>query len=107
MGLSKIIVENSEKLAKIKQSLYRYIRDWNYRLKYENSINDIFQSARAAVLEKIKVIAPDLQEILASTYDNLSSNKPVDWSNAVHNCRRVLQELANGLYPATNEEIDI
>jgi len=32
-------------------------------------------------------------------YDNLRSENPEDWSNAVHSCRRILQSFADYFYP--------
>ena len=32
-------------------------------------------------------------------YNNLLSENPEDWSNAVHSCRRILQDLADLLFP--------
>ena len=37
---------------------------------------------------------------LAAVYENLQSENPEDWANAVHSCRRILQDLADVLYPA-------
>ena len=41
-------------------------------------------------------------------YDNLKSNNPEDWSNSVHSCRRILQAVADMLYPPSpNDLIEI
>jgi len=34
---------------------------------------------------------------------NLASENPEDWSNAVHSCRRVLEDLADALFPPSDE----
>ncbi|MCI5165444.1 MAG: hypothetical protein D3903_04980 [Candidatus Electrothrix sp. GM3_4] len=45
---------------------------------------------------------PDSKEKFYSVYSNLESNNPEDWANAVHSCRRILQALADKLYPPQN-----
>lgn len=32
-------------------------------------------------------------------YENLQSENPENWSNAVHSCRRILQDLADVIFP--------
>jgi hypothetical protein len=36
-------------------------------------------------------------------YENLRSENSEDWSNAVHSCRRILQDLADAVFPPTDE----
>ncbi len=105
--LNKVIVQNSEKLAKLKHSIHKYVIETNYELKYWNTIYSIFDNLRENTLAKIWTVYPGWLEILSSIYDNLQSENKTDWSNAIHNCRRVLHELSNILYPPSDEEIDI
>ncbi|TAL65596.1 MAG: hypothetical protein EPN84_01200 [Legionella sp.] len=37
-------------------------------------------------------------------YDNLLSENTEDWSNAVHSCRRILEDLADLVFPAQSKE---
>jgi hypothetical protein len=46
---------------------------------------------------------PDAVQRLTAAYGNLRSDNPEDWSNAVHSCRRILQDLADVVFPATEE----
>ncbi|PUT38546.1 hypothetical protein DIZ81_13980 [Legionella taurinensis] len=38
-----------------------------------------------------------------AVYENLLSENTEDWSNAVHSCRRILQDLADKVCPSTKE----
>lgn len=105
--LNDEIRKASWKLSKLKKDLYNYVAGINYWLKYEGTIEYIFSWMKEEVSSKIIWIDSSLETILSSIYDNLKSNNNVDWSNAVHNCRRLLYELANVLFPATNDEKDI
>jgi hypothetical protein len=47
---------------------------------------------------------PDAVQRLSAAYENLRSDNPEDWSNAVHSCRRILQDLADAVFPPRDEE---
>jgi hypothetical protein len=46
---------------------------------------------------------PDAVKRFSSVYENLHSENPEDWSNAVHSCRRILQDLADAVFPPRDE----
>ena len=59
----------------------------------------MFSKIRQDVDKRIAaVVSPTVQKLVA-VYDNLASENPEDWANAVHSCRRILQDLADALYP--------
>lgn len=101
--LNDEIVDFSEKLSKIKHSIYKYVLDKNYELKYWNSVYNIFDNLHKFTLQKIETINKDSLKILSSIYDNLNSSNPIDWTNAVHNCRRVLHDISDILSPYNPE----
>jgi hypothetical protein len=47
-------------------------------------------------------VIPDAVQRFTAIYDNLVSDSPEDWSNAVHGCRRILLDLANAVQPPTD-----
>ncbi|OGU57053.1 MAG: hypothetical protein A2V66_05560 [Ignavibacteria bacterium RBG_13_36_8] len=47
----------------------------------------------------MSTILPESVKQFVSVYDNLKSENPEDWSNAVHSCRRILQAFADKYYP--------
>lgn len=55
--------------------------------------------------ENIGKIVPDATKQFASVYENLTSENTEDWSNAVHSCRRILQNTADALYPARDDKL--
>jgi len=42
---------------------------------------------------------------LSAVYENLTSDNAEDWSNAVHSCRRILQDLADAIYPQREDAV--
>jgi hypothetical protein len=70
-----------------------------YELRYSGLAHDVFYEVRQAVDKDLGDIVPGAVQKFISVHDNLRSDNPEDWSNAVHSCRRVLQELADVLFP--------
>jgi hypothetical protein len=95
--------ETVKRLGARRSFLYAYVVQRNLELKFSGIAADAFSRIREAVDEKIGSVVPSAVQKFAAIYENLSSENPEDWSNAVHGCRRVLQDLADALFPATDE----
>ena len=59
------------------------------------------------VNEKLSVICPEAINKFVSVYNNVDSRNPEDWANAVHSCRRIIKDVADKLYPATDVPIEV
>jgi len=71
----------------------------NIELKYSKISEDIFSRVRIKLDKRIREILPDSVKKFSTIYDNLRSENPEDWSNAVHSCRRILEDLADTIFP--------
>lgn len=85
--------------------LYEYVSTKNYELKYSKITSDIFSRTRNNVDSKIGNLIPLSVQKFASVYENLNSDNTEDWSNAVHSCRRILQDTADVIYPARKDKV--
>jgi hypothetical protein len=74
-------------------------------LKYSAISDDVFSRIRETVDGSIGLHVPAAMKKLSSVYDTLASENSEDWSNAVHSCRRVLQDLADVLFPPQNDRV--
>lgn len=92
----------SSRIASRQTFLYEYTLRKHYELKFSGIAEDLFTRVRERVDSTIGQIIPEAAKKMTSVYNNLQSDNPEDWSNAVHSCRRVLQELADSLFPPTN-----
>ena len=101
--IRKLITTTSERLASRRSMIYNYALQRHYELKFSGLADDIFTRTRTRVDNQIGSIVPDAVRKLTSVYDNLASENPEDWSNAVHSCRRILQDLADAVFPAADE----
>jgi hypothetical protein len=91
------------RLGERRAFLYAYALRRHYELKYSNISDDVFSRIRVQVDNKIGQVVPDATKKFSAVYENLLSDNSENWALAVHSCRRILQELADALYPAQNE----
>ena len=97
------MVNASQKLASRRAFIYSYVTRKYYELKFSGVADDVFGRIRAAVDAAIGTAIPDGTRMFSAVYSNLLSENPEDWANAAHGCRRVLQELADTLFPPQAE----
>ncbi|MDE6001672.1 MAG: hypothetical protein K2G96_05080 [Clostridia bacterium] len=99
------IKEAQKWIQKISGCLYNYVLKIYYKLSYGNIVEDTFTKSRLEVNDKLSVLCPKAIEKFITVYNNMDSNDPEDWANAVHSCRRILVDLADVLYPAKDEPL--
>jgi hypothetical protein len=90
-------------LAKSRSLIYEYTVRRYYELKFSGIADDIFTRTRQKVDEQIGKLLPDALRKFTSVYENLLSDNQEDWANAVHSCRRILQDLADVIFPPTEK----
>ncbi len=93
----------SKRLASRRTTIYQYALRKHYELKFSGIADDIFARIRERVDATIGSTVPDAVQKMSAVYDNLRSENPENWSNAVHSCRRILQDLADAVFPAKDE----
>jgi hypothetical protein len=87
------------RLSARRSFIYSYVLRKNHELKFSGIADDIFSRVRERVDAAIGEKVPNAVQKLSAVYENLQSENPEDWANAVHSCRRILQDLADVLYP--------
>ena len=93
----------SQRLASRRTLIYSYATRKHYELKFAVLADDVFGRIRSFVDASIGLVVPDSVKKLTAVYDNLRSDNPEDWANASHSCRRLLQDLADAVFPAQIE----
>lgn len=99
------IREQQKWIQKITGNLYNYVLNIYNNLLYGNIVEDTFTKARLSVNARLEQICPESIRKFVSVYDNMESENPEDWANAIHSCRRILLDLADVLYPPRDEPI--
>jgi hypothetical protein len=99
-----LIATSAQRLASRRAFIHDYTSRKHYELRLSNIADDVFNRTRERVDAVIGEAVPDSIKRLSAVYENLQSENPEDWSNAVHSCRRVLQDLADEVFPPQDED---
>jgi len=89
-NLNTEIKKNSSLLSSRRSFIYHYAMRKNHELKFSKIASDAFSRKRESVDNLISSYVPSATEKFTAIYENLQSDNPEDWSNAVHSCRRIL-----------------
>lgn len=103
LDVQKRMFAASERLSSRRTLIYGYALRKNYELRFSGFVDDVFGRVRTSVDASVGLTAPDSVKKLTAVYDNLGSDNPEDWANAAHSCRRVLQDVADSVFPAQSE----
>jgi len=106
MGLRKGIEGAQGGLQETNAKVYKYVLDIYFQKKFSEISQEIFESTRSMVDNKLKELIPESVKKFISIYDNLKSDNVEDWSNAVHSCRKLLKDVADKLFPPNPEGQD-
>lgn len=105
------VVNNLRTLAERKSArrsvLYDFVLLTHYELKFSGIASDVFARVRERVDAAVGQYVPESIKKFTAAYENLVSENPEDWSNAVHSCRRILIDLADTLYPAREDKVEV
>ncbi|WP_412551533.1 hypothetical protein [Shimia sp. MIT910701] len=86
-------------LASRKSFVFDYVLTKHFELRVSSASEDIFDIHRIRIDEHLSSIVPDELRKLDSISDNLKSDNAEDWANAAHSCRRLLQAVADAIFP--------
>ncbi|MCC7473531.1 hypothetical protein IT404_17815 [Candidatus Nomurabacteria bacterium] len=103
VGIRRSLTTASQRLASRRTMIYEYVLRVHYELKFSGVADDVFTRVRSRVDMTISKIVPDAVQKFSAVYENLLSDNQEDWSNAAHSCRRILQDLADSVFPPTDE----
>lgn len=73
------------------------------QVKFSGTVRNCFDVLKDAVENKLLDLEPGLAEQLMLAFKSVSSTKDEEWSQALTTCRRLLEGLADQLYPANTD----
>jgi len=94
-------------LATRRGFLHRYVSRRYDELRFSGVADDISSRIRAVVDQKIGETVSSAVQKFSAVYENLQSENPENWANAVHSCRRILQDLADALFPIRADAVKV
>lgn len=101
-GLQTKISKAIKLLSSRRSYIYEYILNKNTELAYSGIVSDAFSRMRSTTDDLVGLYVPTSVKKFSAIYDNLESENSEDWANAVHSCRRILQNLADIVFPASD-----
>jgi hypothetical protein len=94
-----------EILSRIKNRVNIYLSGVEKQLIFGQFQSDIFEENRSYVDKKLAELCPNVLNKFVSAYKRLGENNPESWAQAITSCRRLLESLADTLYPPTDKII--
>jgi hypothetical protein len=104
MSIRQSVAQATQRLASRGTLIHRYALRKHYELKFSGVADEVFSRIRDRVDASIGRTTPDAIQRFAATHDNLRSENPEDWSNAVHSCRRILVDLADAVFAPRDDD---
>lgn len=100
-GIAKL----SGRIASRRAFIHAFVAEVYYELKFSSVAFNVFDRTRIKVDRVVGSVVPEAVKKFSAIYDNLASANTEDWSNAVHSCRRILQDTADALYPPREDKV--
>ena len=92
-------------LQYIRKKALDYLTELDTKLRFSGTITSSFDILKNAVDDRLLDLDPEVAEQLMLAFKSVSSDSKEEWSQALATCRRLLESLADKLYPATEENI--
>lgn len=86
----------------IKKYAFKYLTELHEKLKFSGTITSCFDVLKNAVDDRLLDLDPEIAEQLMLAFKSVSSSNKEEWSHALTTCRRLLESLADKLYPAND-----
>lgn len=80
--------------------LYSYCLNRSFELRVSSASGSIFDLYRQRIDAALGSLIPSELKSLDSIDANINSENSENWASAVHSCRRLLQEVADAVYPS-------
>jgi DNA uptake protein ComE-like DNA-binding protein len=90
----------SRTIAFVRREAHSRATSLYHRLEFSTSASTVFDVIKESIDDKLVSLAPELGEKLMLSFENVSAGKNQEnWSQALTTCRRLLEELADKIYP--------
>lgn len=92
-------------LQYIRKKALEYLTALDTKLRFSGTITSSFDLLKNAVDDRLLDLDPEIAEQLMLAFKSVSSDSKEEWSHALTTCRRLLESLADKLYPASDLKI--
>jgi hypothetical protein len=87
----------------LKSAIHNFATDCHHALTFGEAAEGMFERARELVDSFVRASSPQAAEQLAAAFERFESGTPEALSHALTSCRRLLQSIADYVFPAREE----
>ncbi|CRL48925.1 ComEA family DNA-binding protein [Pseudomonas sp. URMO17WK12:I11] len=87
-------------LSYVRRKAHEFASELYNKLRFSGTVSNSFDLLKIVVDDKLLDLNPLLAEQLMIAFRSVSASKAEEWSQALTSCRRLLEGLADELYPA-------
>ncbi len=87
----------------VRKRAHEFAATLHNQLKFSGTVRNCFDVLKEAVDDKVLDLDAALGEQLMLAFKSVASNQEEEWSQALTTCRRLLEGLADRLFPALSE----
>lgn len=84
----------------LKSALHSYVTDCHHALSLSDEAEKLFDQARRNIDNFVRAVAPKAASQFAAAFERFEYGDPESYSHALTSCRRLLQTMADGVFPA-------
>lgn len=92
-------------LERIRNRVYDFLSQTEKQILYGQLYSDAFEQNRQYVELRLGQLCPEALSKFVAAFRRSKENDPESWAQALTSCRRLLKDLADTFYPATNESV--
>ena len=98
--LRESIKQNQGILDRIMGGFHSYASTQYQKLRFGAAVETIFETIRTGVDANISKLVPEALPKLSTAFENVSTDDPEQWKNAVFACRELIKTTADALRPS-------
>ncbi|WP_444927176.1 hypothetical protein ACJJI4_04190 [Microbulbifer sp. TRSA002] len=96
----------NEHINYVKKKAHELASQLFSQLKFSGTVSNSFDLLKNAVDDRLLDLNPMIAEQLMLAFKSVSSDKEEEWSQSLTTCRRLLEGLADELYPPSKEKFN-
>lgn len=90
----------------VRKKAHQFALELYNQLKFSGTVSNCFDILKFAIDDRLLDLNPTLAEQMMLAFKAISSEKEEEWSQSLTTCRRLLENLADNLYPPTKETVN-
>lgn len=95
----------NEHISYVKKKAHNLASKLYNEIKFSDTVSNCFDVLKSEVDDRLLDLNPEIAEQMMLAFKAVSSNNKEEWSHALTSCRRLLEGLADELFPVSDAEV--